>query len=255
MRNLIHSFNAIASRSLRQDPPVSGAPGWHWRQRLSARRHGVVSEQASTSQLRTPKMARIEAALFVAPEALSARKLSAVATLADHKEALCLIDQLNEFYDAADSAFRVERVAAGYKLLTRPHLASWLDRVHSRQEHLKLTPPAMETLTVIAYRQPCTRADIEAVRGVQSAEMIKQLLDRGLIRVVGEDDSLGRPYLYGTTRLFLESYGLSSLDDLPMADSLRVRDTAEESGDTADDVELVEPGSVETVDDQSESAG
>jgi segregation and condensation protein B len=90
---------------------------------------------------------------------------------------------------------------------------------------LKLSPPALETLTIVAYRQPLTRADIEALRGVQSAEILKHLMERGLIRIVGEDNSLGRPYLYGTTRQFLEHYGLRSLDELPNADQLR-RQTA-----------------------------
>ena len=170
---------------------------------------------------RTPKMARLEAALFVAEAALSARKLAQVATLADAREAAELVAQLNAAYDADGTAFRVEYVAAGYQLLTRTELAPWLDRVHHRQERLKLSPPSMETLSIIAYRQPCTRADVEAVRGVQSAEIIKQLMERGLVRVAGEDDSLGRPYLYGTTRLFLETFGLTNLDDLPHATTLR----------------------------------
>src|SRR5690606_11411873 len=106
-------------------------------------------------------------------------------------------------------------------MLTRSELASWLDRIHHRQAHLKLSAPMMETLAIIAHRQPCTRADVEAIRGVQSAEMIKQLMDKNLVRVAGEDDSLGRPYLYGTTRLFLETFGLTGLDELPMAEQLR----------------------------------
>jgi segregation and condensation protein B len=112
-------------------------------------------------------------------------------------------------------------VATGYQLLTRPEYAPWLDKLHQRQTELKLSPPALETLTVVAYRQPLTRADIEAVRGVQCAEMLKQLMERGLVRIAGEDDSLGRPYLYETTRVFLELFGLRSLADLPMADRLR----------------------------------
>jgi segregation and condensation protein B len=103
---------------------------------------------------------------------------------------------------------------------------------------MKLSPPAMETLTVIAYRQPITRADIEAVRGVQCTEMLKQLMDRGLVRIGGEDNSLGRPYLYETTRKFLEVFGLRSLNDLPRADSLRSprqQDAAPATADSAAD--------------------
>jgi segregation and condensation protein B len=166
-------------------------------------------------------LARLEAALFVAEGALSARRLAQVATLVDAREVQPLVDQLNGAYDQTNSAFRIERVAAGYQMLTRSELSSWLDRIHHRQERLKLSVPAMETLAIISYRQPCTRADVEEVRGVQSAEIIKQLMERNLVRVIGEDDSLGRPYLYGTTRLFLETFGLTDLDSLPMAPALR----------------------------------
>jgi len=170
---------------------------------------------------RSPKMARLEAALFVAGEALSARRLAQFATLANTAEVHRLVEQLNQAYDATGSAFRVERVAGGYRLLTRPEYAPWLERLYARQAHVKLSAPAMETLTIVAYRQPVTRADIEAIRGVQCADILKQLMDRDLVRIVGEDNSLGRPFLYGTTRKFLEVFGLGSLDDLPMADRLR----------------------------------
>ena len=143
------------------------------------------------------------------------------AALPDASAVPAMIDQLNLAYEASGTAFRVERLATGYQLMSRPIFARWLDKIHERQARLKLSPPAMETLTIIAYRQPLTRADLEEVRGVQSTEMLKQLMERGLVKITGEHDSLGRPYLYGTTRLFLESFGVRSLDDLPMAQTLR----------------------------------
>ena len=194
--------------------------GWDWRQRLSRKTDSVSTEYAPTEATRSPKMARLEAALFVTERALSLRKLVQMATLADVKEAQSIIDQLNASYDATGSAFRIEKVAACFKIFTLPHLSKWLDRINDRQSYMKLSPPAMETLSIIAYKQPCTRADVEAVRGVQAAEMIKQLMEKSLIRVVGEDDSLGRPYLYGTSKLFLESFGLTQLNQLPMAEQL-----------------------------------
>lgn len=180
-------------------------------------------------------MARLEAVLFVAEGALSVRKLVQAATLADAAEGRQLLDELNALYDEGGSPFRIERVATGYQLLTRPPYSPWLDKLHERQNELKLSPPAMETLTIVAYQQPITRADIEAVRGVQCAEMLKQLMERGLVRICGEDDSLGRPYLYDTTKKFLELFGLKSLDDLPMAETLRRKpqtppEPSEESG-------------------------
>ena len=175
---------------------------------------------------RTPKMARLEAVLFVADEPLPIKRLMQLATLADADEAQTLIDRLNRAYDASDSTFRIEPVATGVRLLTRREFVFWLDKLHQRQAALKLTPPMLETLAIVAYRQPLTRADLEAVRGVQSAEMLKQLMERELVRIAGEDDSLGRPFLYETTRRFLELYGLQSLDDLPMAKRLRRDRTA-----------------------------
>lgn len=160
-------------------------------------------------------MARVEAALFVADAPLSDRRLMQVAVLADVAEAVRLVEDLNELFDREQTPFRIEQLATGYQLLTRPEYAPWLDRIHHRRARPKLSMPMMETLVVIAYRQPLTRADVEAVRGVQCAEIIKQLMEKGFVRVVGEDDSLGRPYLYGTTRAFLENFGLQSLDDLP----------------------------------------
>jgi segregation and condensation protein B len=170
---------------------------------------------------RSPSLQRLEAALFVADGTLTARKLMQFAALPDAAAIPGMIEQLNQSYEASGTAFRVERLATGYQLMSRPIFARWLDKIHERQARLKLSPPAMETLTIIAYRQPLTRADLEEVRGVQSTEMLKQLMERGLVKVTGEHDSLGRPYLYGTTRLFLESFGVRSLDEMPMADVLR----------------------------------
>ena len=179
---------------------------------------------------RTPKTARLEAVLFVAEGALSTRKLTQLATLVDVAETRLLIDRLNASYDETGSSFRIERVATGYRLLTRPEFSPWLNKLHNRHSELKLSPPAMETLTLVAYLQPITRADVESIRGVQCAEMLKQLIERDLVRIIGEDESLGRPYLYGTTRNFLELFGLRHLDDLPMAESLRrIKRTPENS--------------------------
>ncbi len=193
---------------------------WAW----AIRSTGVVPQLNALrheGHVRTPALQRLEAALFVAEGSLTARKLMQFAALPSAAEVPDLIDELNLAYEASGTSFRVERLATGYQLMSRPIFARWLDKIHERQARLKLSPPAMESLTIIAYRQPLTRADLEEVRGVQSTEILKQLMDRGLVKVVGEHDSLGRPYLYGTTRLFLESFGVRSLDEMPMADVLR----------------------------------
>ena len=173
------------------------------------------------SSVRSSKLARLEAALLVSDVALSAKRLAQLATLADAAEANRLVEQLNAAYENDDCAFHVERVASGFRLMTWPVFSFWLGKLHQRQTELKLTPPAMETLAIVAYRQPITRADVEMIRRVQCADMLKQLMERGLVRISGEDNSLGRPFLYETTRQFLELFGLRGLDALPMAESLR----------------------------------
>ncbi len=218
------NVNPFASPSLAgwgESSPRTGMM-WAWEARRSPAVATVPGETVRRDgPQRSPALQRLEAALFVAEGALTARKLMQFAALPDAAAIPGMVEQLNHAYASSSTAFRVERLATGYQLMTQPVFARWLDKVHERQARLKLSPPALETLTIIAYRQPLTRADLEEIRGVQSTEMLKQLMERGLVRITGEHDSLGRPYLYGTTRLFLESFGVRSLDDLPLAATLR----------------------------------
>jgi segregation and condensation protein B len=170
---------------------------------------------------RDPALARLEAALFAADEPLTARRLAAVAGLADGTEARRLVRKLQGLYDQDGSAFQVEELAGGFQLLTRPEFHPWLARVRKVAGEVKLTPAARETLAIIAYRQPIMRTDIEAIRGVQCGDVVRQLMERGLVRIVGRHDSLGRPVLYGTTKWFLQVFGLRSLRDLPQVEELR----------------------------------
>jgi len=187
--------------------------------------------QAETG-MRSPQLARLEAVFFVADSPLTAKKLFEAAKLIDAKQCQQLIDELNALYDAENSPFRIEQIANGYQLLTRPEYSQWLSRVHQRTVELKLTPPTLETLTIIAYRQPITRADVEAIRGVQCSDVIKQLMERQLIRIGGEDDSLGRPYLYETTKQFLHYMGIRRINQLPNYDELRQPASEKGSGQT-----------------------
>jgi segregation and condensation protein B len=166
-------------------------------------------------------LSRLEAILFLAREPLTSRKLSQYANLADGTQARTLVRRLNEQYDAAGRAFRVEQVAGGYQLLTRPKLAPWLRRLAHVPGETRLSAPALETLAVIAYRQPAGRADIEAIRGVNCGEILRQLMDRDLVRISGRSAELGRPYLYATTKRFLELFGLNHIEDLPRGHELR----------------------------------
>ena len=170
---------------------------------------------------RSPDLARLEAVLFLACAPQASRKLAQLGGLADGTKARTLVRALNRLYDAGGSAFRAEEVAGGFQLMSRSKFAPWLRRLQGAPLEVRLSAPAMETLAVVAYRQPVLRADIEAIRGVQCGEILRQLIERDLLRIAGRSEELGRPLLYGTTRRFLEVFGLRHLDELPRQESFR----------------------------------
>jgi segregation and condensation protein B len=163
-------------------------------------------------------LANMEAVLFLSREPLSGRRLAQLAELPEGTRIRSLIRELNNRYDQRQSAFRVIEVAGGFQLRTRPEFASWLVRIQEVPVTVRLSNPVMETLAIIAYRQPIHRAEIEKLRGVQCGELIRQLLDRDLVKIVGRSEELGRPFFYGTTKNFLQVFGLGSLNDLPDRD-------------------------------------
>lgn len=164
---------------------------------------------------RTERSARLEAVLFLSREPLGTRKLAELADLADGTEARTLVRKLNRLYNEEGCAFRAVEVAGGFQLVSRPQFASYLRRVHGPTAEVRLSAPAMETLSVVAYRQPVLRAEIESIRGVQCGELLRQLMERDLVRIAGRSEELGRPFLYGTTKRFLQVFGLRHLDELP----------------------------------------
>ncbi len=193
------------------------------RQGIFRYRSSKASENAPATRSvdRSARRCRLEAVLFLAREPVSLRKLAQSANLADATEARTLLEQLRDMYDARGCAFQVEQLAGGYQLRTRPKFAPWLRPLVPATEQIRLTPPALETLAVVAYRQPVLRADVEAIRGVACGEILRQLMERDLLRIVGRSEELGRPLWYGTTKRFLEAFGLRNLDDLPLAAQLR----------------------------------
>lgn len=163
---------------------------------------------------------RLEAVLLMARAPITSRKLGKLAGLEDGTQSRTMIRDLNRHYDQIGRAFQIKRIAGGYQMLTRPQFANWIERLEANPRRQKLSKSAMETLTVVAYRQPIIKADIEAVRGVSCGEMLRQLLESNFVRIVGRSESLGRPYLYGTTRQFLANFGFASIRELPGADHL-----------------------------------
>jgi segregation and condensation protein B len=167
------------------------------------------------------KLARVEAILFLSREPLPSRKLAALADLADGTEARSLTRELGRRMRRRGSGFQPVEVAHGVQLMTRPQLADWLGRLHAPAAEMRLSAPALDTLAATAYRQPVTRAEIEAIRGVQCGEMLRVLMERDFLRIVGRSEELGRPFLYGTTRKFLQVFGLRRLEELPPVDQIR----------------------------------
>jgi segregation and condensation protein B len=237
MDSLAQQLRGIASSGawrLRQ----SVCPAGQWRRFHSVGRQGVYFAALSSalsagdaSPRADARRSRLEAVLFIAREPLTLRKLAQLANLTDGTEARTLLAKLRARYDERGCAFQVVQVAGGYQLLSRREFAAWLRPQGGTEREIRLSPPALETLAVVAYRQPVLRSEVEAIRGVACGEILRQLMDRDLLRIVGRSEELGRPLRYGTTKRFLQVFGLCNLDDLPWAERLRRASTAEPSGD------------------------
>ncbi len=172
----------------------------------AARKHEPVPEQ--------DRLAAVEALCFAAAEPLGPARIAGMLGVrpSDVKE---LAAKLNANYEANGHGLRIEQVAGGWQLVTRSDLDSIMIRLRGPAKDARLSPAALETLAIISYRQPVLRADIESIRGVGVGPTMRTLQERGLVRVVGRHESLGSPLLYGTTRAFLDHFGLNSLKDLP----------------------------------------
>jgi segregation and condensation protein B len=162
----------------------------------------------------------VEAVLFASDEPLSVARLADIAET-DIKHIRRYVEGLNEKYRNGNNAFRIEQIAGGYQMLTLSPYNHWLKKLLRVRSDSKLSAAALETLAIIAYKQPVMRADIEAIRGVAVGEMTRSLMYKGLVKIVGRAEVLGRPMLYGTTRKFLEVFGLNSLKDLPKVEELK----------------------------------
>jgi len=179
----------------------------------------------------------VEAILFASQKPVSAKELSnflkgAAEAAKEDPSIACFakvkapqlqdaIEQLEKEFAETGRSFEIRESAAGWQLVTKADFAPWLRQLFPENRQARLSAPAMETLAIIAYRQPITRADIEAVRGVAVDGVMQTLLDRNLVRIAGRADIAGRPLLYETTQFFMEHFGLKNLDDLPNASELR----------------------------------
>ena len=179
----------------------------------------------------------IEALLFSAQKPLSIRELTAAIKGAGAEDELspnefarvtkaeiaAALEQLKIEYVQEQRAFQIIEKAEGWQLVTDPAFARWVRQLFPAPKPARLTAPALETLAIIAYRQPITRADVEAVRGVTIDGVLQTLMERGLVKISGRAEVPGRPLLYETTQFFLDHFGLRNLDELPNVEELRTR--------------------------------
>ena len=171
----------------------------------------------------------VEALLFAAGRPLSARQIADVLEV-DESAVADIIDVLSQALEGR--GLHVVEIAGGYQLATRPAYADYLRRMRAPEPE-RLTRAGLETLSIVAYRQPITRPEIDAIRGVDSSSVLASLTEKGLIRIAGRKIAPGRPLLFETTSHFLSSFGLKSLDDLPMLDALRSASARQPSLDEA----------------------
>ena len=156
-----------------------------------------------------------EALLFAAPEPLSLNRMQSIIPRCDRRALRAALAELAQQYDEGGHAFQLVEIGGGWRIVTRPEHARRIEELLKGQRRVRLSRAALECVAVVAYRQPCTRVDVEAVRGVNCGGSLATLLERGLIRITGRAETLGRPLLYSTTDTFLSHLGINNLSDLP----------------------------------------
>jgi len=157
----------------------------------------------------------VEALLFASDTPVEASRVQEVLDLESPAEARELVESLRRRLDAEGRALQVMEVGGGFRLVTRPEIAPWLVKLARSRTRSRLSRPSLETLAIIGYRQPVSRPEVDAIRGVNSDAVLENLLERRMIRIAGRKESPGRPFLYETTREFLVAFGLRDLADLP----------------------------------------
>lgn len=164
----------------------------------------------------------VEATLFASQTPLTAAELAGADEELDRSRVLEAIQTLRRRYEEHEHAFQIYQLGDGYQVLTRPEYAPYLERFDSVDRSPVLSQAALETLSIIAYRQPIGRMEVEEIRGVDSSTVLRTLQEWELVQVVGRGEGLGRPLLYGTTSRFLDHFGFTGLDDLPEPEDLSV---------------------------------
>lgn len=192
----------------------------------------------------------IEALIFASDAPVTMQRIRAALEEVDAELLERVVQQLNDEYREHGHAFEIRRVAGGFQMFTRAHLAQWVRKYHRGRARQRLSRPALEALAIIAFKQPISRTEVAAVRGVNSDGVFKNLLERNLITMAGRASTVGRPVLYKTTEHFLAYFGINSLADLPSLEEvealLKARAPREEAEPAAGevDVQVVSPGEI-----------
>jgi segregation and condensation protein B len=208
----VHALDAPADRDTleAQDGPVDEASPVEQ----------IDADEAEPDDQKSIEIGILEALLFSTHHPLTGQRLGELLDIKSQKAIRKAVQELNKQYEDSGRTFRVEQVAGGYQLLSLPEYGDILKRLHQREADAKLTKAALETLAIIAYKQPILRADVEAIRGVACGETIRSLMEKHLVNIAGRAEEPGRPILYGTTKRFLQLFGLNNLKDLPQSEEL-----------------------------------
>ena len=183
----------------------------------------------------------VEALLFVSQKPLTIEDIRQALDGLDDEEIKKVVEELKDDYLKTERSFSIAEVAGGYQIITNPEFAPWIGKLF-RRDNVKLSIPALETLAIIAYKQPMTRGDLEQIRGVSVEGVLKTLLDKDLVRIRGRKDAPGRPITYGTTEEFLKNFGLKNLESLPKVRDFSEHDLDFESEDKRMKVIMQEKG-------------
>lgn len=201
-----------AKRAEAADPDASGA---------GAAGGAVAVERtdpAKTGDQEVTTESIVESLLMSTDVALPAAKIAQLLGIGDASDVKRHIETLNQRYEETGASFRIQAIAKGYQVLTLPVYDTWVQKLHKARAESRLSRAALETLAIIAYKQPVLRVGVEAIRGVAVGDMLVRLREMDLIKIAGRAEEIGRPLLYGTTKKFLDVFGLASLDDLPKLD-------------------------------------
>lgn len=173
----------------------------------------------------------VESIIFISEGPITLSEIQNILEGLDLETIKAIAEELKNEYEQRNSGIKITEVAGGYQMVTSPNYAQFIKKFYKIKHSEKLTMPSLETLSIIAYKQPVTKIEMESIRGVNIDGVIKNLLEKGLIRIVGRKEVVGRPFVYGTTKSFLEYFGLNSLEELPeieeFVQNLSERETTE----------------------------